>query len=224
MSKGADRQTDRGTDIQMTLTMATVLELNLMDVHKNTITWWRHQMETYSALLALCAGNSPVPGEFPAQRPVTRSFDVYFDLRPNKRLSKQSWGWWLETLSCSLLRHCNVPANICDISPWVAIQIFCDGLQIDIIFQLHFTQVNLKKLLSTFSWNENTRISELHFCPYFKTLKHITVLQMPLLKYRINTIVSFWHHNLPNCHITWDIFTFRDFSSLLQIWISGKEM
>ena len=39
-------------------------------------TWWRHQMETFSALLALCAGNSPVSGEFPAQRPVTRSFDV----------------------------------------------------------------------------------------------------------------------------------------------------
>ena len=38
--------------------------------------WWRHQMETFSALLAICAGNSPVPGEFPAQRPVTRSFDV----------------------------------------------------------------------------------------------------------------------------------------------------
>ena len=43
--------------------------------------WWRHQMETFSALLALCAGNSPVTGEFPAQRPVTRSFDVFFDLR-----------------------------------------------------------------------------------------------------------------------------------------------
>ena len=40
--------------------------------------WWRHQMETFSALLALCAGNSPVPGEFPAQRPVTRSFHVFF--------------------------------------------------------------------------------------------------------------------------------------------------
>ena len=52
--------------------------------------WWRHQMETFSALLAICAGNSPVPGEFPAQRPVTQSFDVFFDLRPNKRLSKQS--------------------------------------------------------------------------------------------------------------------------------------
>ena len=45
------------------------------------MTWWRHQMETFSALLAICVGNSPVPGEFPAQRPVTRSFDVFFDLR-----------------------------------------------------------------------------------------------------------------------------------------------
>ena len=49
--------------------------------------WWRHQIETFSALLAICAGNSPVTGEFPAQRPVTRSFDVFFDLRLNKWLS-----------------------------------------------------------------------------------------------------------------------------------------
>ena len=74
--------------------------------------WWRHQMETFSALLAICAGNSPVPGEFPAQRPVTRSFDVFFDLRLNKRLSKQSWGWWFETLSRPLWRHRNVMAGI----------------------------------------------------------------------------------------------------------------
>ena len=70
-------------------------------------TWWRHQMETFSALLALCAGNSPVPGEFPAQRPVTRSFDVFFDLRLNKRLSKQPLGWWFETPAWSLWRHRN---------------------------------------------------------------------------------------------------------------------
>ena len=60
------------------------------------ISWWRHQMETFSALLALCAGNSPFNGEFLAQRPVTRSFDIFFDLRMNKQLSKQSWGLWLE--------------------------------------------------------------------------------------------------------------------------------
>ena len=54
--------------------------------------WWRHQMETFSALLAICAGHSPVIGEFPAQRPLTRSFDVFFDLCLNKPLSKQWWG------------------------------------------------------------------------------------------------------------------------------------
>ena len=61
-----------------------------------------HQMETFSTLLALCAGNSPVTGEFPSQRPVTRSFDVFFDLRPNKRLNKQLWGWWFQMPSRSL--------------------------------------------------------------------------------------------------------------------------
>ena len=66
-----------------------------------------HQMETFSALLALCAGNSPATGEFPSQRPVTRSFDVFFDLRLNKRLSKQSRRWWFGTPSCSLWCHRN---------------------------------------------------------------------------------------------------------------------
>ena len=46
-------------------------------------------------------------GEFPAQRPVTRSFGDFFDLRPNKLLSKHWWGWWFETLSHPLWRHCN---------------------------------------------------------------------------------------------------------------------
>ena len=41
-------------------------------------------METFSVSLAICAGNSPVTGEFPTQRPVTRSFDVFFGLRLNK--------------------------------------------------------------------------------------------------------------------------------------------
>ena len=69
--------------------------------------WWRHQMETFSALLALCAGNSPVTGEFLLQRTVMRCFDVFFDLHLNKRLSKQSWGWWFEMPSCSLWHHNN---------------------------------------------------------------------------------------------------------------------
>ena len=62
-------------------------------------------METFSALLALCVGNSSVPGEFSTQRTVTLSFKVFFDVSPTKRLSNQSWGWWFETPSHSLWRH-----------------------------------------------------------------------------------------------------------------------
>ena len=64
---------------------------------------------------------SQVTGEFPSQRPVTRSFDVFFDfdLRPNKRLSKQSRGWSFETPSRSLWRHCSaIPVD--DMVPYVA--------------------------------------------------------------------------------------------------------
>ena len=70
-------------------------------------TWWRHQMIMFSALLALCAGNSPVTGKFPSQRPTTGSFDVFFDLRLNKRLSKLSRRRWFESPSRSLWCHCN---------------------------------------------------------------------------------------------------------------------
>ena len=57
-------------------------------------------METFSALLALCAGNSPVTGEFPPQRPVTRSFDIFFDLRLN------GWVNYRDTEAGDLRRHC----------------------------------------------------------------------------------------------------------------------
>ena len=84
--------------------MTTSIHTTLSTVNISTqLTWWRHQMEKFPALLAICAGNS-----FPAQRPVTLSFDVHFDLRPNKRLSKQWRGWWFETQSGSLWRHRNV--------------------------------------------------------------------------------------------------------------------
>ena len=55
-------------------------------------------MEVFSALLALCAGNSPVTGEFPSQRPVTRSFDVFFDLR-------KADGWVSNRDAGDLRRH-----------------------------------------------------------------------------------------------------------------------
>ena len=73
--------------------------------------WWRQSNGNISTLLAICAGISPVTGEFPAQSPVTRSFGVFFDLRRNKRLSKQWWGWWFETPSRPLWRHSFAAVN-----------------------------------------------------------------------------------------------------------------
>ena len=60
---------------------------------------WRHQVETFSALLALCHGNPPVTDGFPSQGPMRRSVDVFFDLCLNKRLNKQSRHRWYETPS-----------------------------------------------------------------------------------------------------------------------------
>ena len=125
--------------------------------HHHILPWWRHQMETISALLTLCAGNSSVTGEFPAQRPVTRGFDVFFDLRLNKHLSKQSWCRWFETPSRSLWHHWNDKweYNICQTGtgcrktiriPFplflekdnrIASRVFCITKMSDILLSLH---------------------------------------------------------------------------------------
>ena len=75
----------------------------------------------------LC-GECTGPGEFPTQWPVTRSFDVFFDLRLNKRLSEQPWGWWFETPSWSLWRQCN----------GLSFQLFNDSFARIILYQLHW--------------------------------------------------------------------------------------
>ena len=74
--------------------------------------WRHHQMETFSALLVFFfwgggGGDSPVTGEFLSLRPVTRSFELFFDMRLNKQLNEQSCGWWYKTPWYSLWRHCN---------------------------------------------------------------------------------------------------------------------
>ena len=107
-------------------------------------------METFCALLAICAGNSPAFGEFPAQRPVTRSFDVFFDLCLNKRLRKQSWGWWFETLSRPSWRHCN---GIPNLSPLQWHHNECDDVS---------NHQCLECLLSRLFWRRSKKTSKLH--------------------------------------------------------------
>ena len=68
--------------------------------------WWRHQMETFSRYWHFVRGTSPATGEFPLQRSVAWSFDVFFDLCLNKRLSKQQGRRWFETSSRPLWRRC----------------------------------------------------------------------------------------------------------------------
>ena len=65
--------------------------------------WWRHEMETFSTLLAFMwrIHRSPVNS-------CTKASDVelrYFLWFANKRLSKQSWSWWFETPPRPLWRH-----------------------------------------------------------------------------------------------------------------------
>ena len=91
----------------------------MASLHHNELTWCRY-IVTHCGLVMMTSSNGNIfrvtgplcgeftgPGEFPAQRPVTRNFDVFFDLRPNKRLSTQPWGWWFETPSWSLWHQCN---------------------------------------------------------------------------------------------------------------------
>ena len=73
----------------------------------NTMPWWRHQMEAFSALLTLCVGNPSLTRGFPSKRPVTQSFDVFFGIRLNKQLNKQSRCRWFETSWRSLWCNCN---------------------------------------------------------------------------------------------------------------------
>ena len=104
----------------------------------------------------LC-GNSPVPGEVPTQRPVTRGFDVLFDVRLNQRLSKQSWGWWFERPSHSLWRHgyfetpvdpayFNKVNSINGSKDWQTGKHFCSSRAIVLI--IHFNDVLMSAMAS----------------------------------------------------------------------------
>ena len=82
-------------------------QLLLQILIHSTVEWlhddvikWKHFPRYWTFVL--------VTGELPTQRPVMRSFDVFFHLRQNKVFSKQWWGWWFETPSHSLWHHCNV--------------------------------------------------------------------------------------------------------------------
>ena len=95
----------------------------------------------------LC-GEFTGPGELLAQRPETRSFGVFFDLRPNKRSSKQPWGWWFETPSWSLWRQCNVLWIIMDchcFNSWSVHRSVCESWSVLILIHCDDTRLHFRK-------------------------------------------------------------------------------
>ena len=125
--------------------------------------WWCHQMETFSSLLAICAANSPVTGEFSTQRPVTRSFDLFY-LHLNKRLIKQWWCWWFGTPSRLVWLHCNARGYQRDMSD-VLHSFFSPGhgklrpkschiiSDIYVVYQCLITPRYIKFLVGKFTWS-----------------------------------------------------------------------
>ena len=115
----------------------------------------------------LC-GEFTGPGEFPTQRPVTRSFDVFFDLRLNKWLSKQPWGWWIETPSWSLWRQCNgkVKSQLC---LWLLFTMLYSG----IIMPMRPTNERLCYIVmsSLIGW-AHTQIDPCEWCIFFQSISH----------------------------------------------------
>ena len=137
-------------------------------------------METFSALLAIYAGNSPVPGKFPAQRPVTRSLDVYFDLRPNKQLSKQSWGWWFETPSRPLWRHTNDQART-KRKPCAYFIPYALHLHFVIKYNCSIHSVKKKSIWGLQSWSTINTTSRMCFKSLYNVIYLTTVLTLQWL-------------------------------------------
>ena len=114
----------------------------------------------------LC-GEFTGPGEFPAQRPVTRSFDVFFDLRLNKRLSKQPWGWWFETPAWPLWRHRNVLNALTlsrkqtPIELWIIVHNYT---QTKNVYAVYFQQVSMCRMgwANTLSQNCTEKCISIH--------------------------------------------------------------
>ena len=101
-------------DTRASLTAGIGLRSSEKNYHDDVIKW------KYFPL------NWPFVRELPSQRPVTRSSGVSFDLRLNKRLRKQSWGWWFEKLLYPLWRHCNdsteIPLNLMNYTSVLCLQ------------------------------------------------------------------------------------------------------
>ena len=82
-------------------------------VAQRRFSWWRHQMETFSAILALCAGTLPVQVDSPHKAQWRGALMVSFICTWINNWVKKTRGWWFETPPWSLWRQCNVEMACC---------------------------------------------------------------------------------------------------------------
>ena len=129
----------------------------------------------------LC-GEFTGPGEFHTQRPVTRSFDVFFDLRLNKRLSKQPWGWWFETLSWSLWRQCNEEKYTT--TQWTL------NISRSFVSQLHYTLNRHPNIMHHCGWPKIIH----HICRDIFILSNREYIYIYIYIYTYIYIVAIWHN------------------------------
>ena len=128
------------------------------------------QMETFSEILVFCVGNTPVTGKLPSQRPVTRSFDAFFDLLLNKQLSKQSWDRWFGTPSRSLWCHCNglcrmtISINLGDVKSFMLTHCDIAAPYGDVHLRYHYRRHQAPEpMLTSHNWGSVTFTGE-QFC------------------------------------------------------------
>ena len=141
--------------------------------------------------MVLCEGNSPVTGGFPWQRPVTRSFDVFFILCLNKRLIKQSKRRWFETQSPSLWRHGNESARFLVHTSLGKLSIYVRDNNRAV--RTAMWSVGIVILLSTgsiliFGYQE----VEMSYWPNFRQWLHAEVVCMTTLVVPVTKIPSKW--------------------------------
>ena len=134
-------------------------------------------MEIFSALLDLCAGNSPVTSEFPSQKPVTRSFDVFFDICLNKCLSKQSIRWWFKTQSRSSWRHCNGMAKARRYLVYVIHRMSSRKLMRSLTKGTDYKKLNVVASTTALTWNLMEVSVHAFFASFFACTIKIKVYQ-----------------------------------------------
>ena len=133
--------------------------------HSYSFTIGHHHMDTFSALLAFCAGNSPVTSEFPAQRPVTQSFDVSFDQRLNNWLCKQLTRRWFQTTSRPSWRHCNGYTRF--------VHAMTQRHMIGTVWSMNMSEIIDQYKVSQISTNDFIAIQTMEMCHCGKHFHHI---------------------------------------------------